>query len=71
MARPCNKFESQLLDSLGPATNLEKIFCAHIGNYTKIEGGLENAGKVEKKEAMLKKNIGRKMYKRIHWKMYG
>ena len=25
---------AQLLDSLGPAYNLEKKCCAHIGNYT-------------------------------------
>ena len=30
---PRNKFVAQLLDSLGPASYLEKIFFAHIGNY--------------------------------------
>ena len=31
---PRNKVGAQLHDSLGPASNLQKIFCAHIGNYT-------------------------------------
>ena len=35
---PRNKFGAQLHDSLGSASNLEKIFCSHIGNYTHILG---------------------------------
>ena len=31
---PRNKVGAQLHDSLGPASNLQKIFCAHIENYT-------------------------------------
>ena len=31
---PRNNVGAQLHDSLGPASNLEKIFCAIIGNYT-------------------------------------
>ena len=31
--RPRNKVGAQLHDSLGPASNLQKIYCAHIGNY--------------------------------------
>ena len=31
---PHNKVGAKLLDSLGPASNLEKIFYAHTENYT-------------------------------------
>ena len=31
---PRKKFGTQLHDSLGIASNLQKTFCAHIGNYT-------------------------------------
>ena len=30
------KVGAQLHDSLGPASNLQKIFCAHIGNYNPL-----------------------------------
>ena len=30
---PSNKVGAQLHDSLGSASNLQKIFCAHIENY--------------------------------------